>query len=41
VGFMGPRKPSSFCNCLVELEPLLYGGCWRENEVAQDDGKAN
>jgi hypothetical protein len=38
-GFMGSYKPSSFCICLVEQYPLLYGGCWREDEVAHDDGK--
>jgi hypothetical protein len=33
-GYMGSHKPSSLCNCLVKLQPLLYDGCLRENEVA-------
>jgi hypothetical protein len=24
---------------VFEPQPLLYGGYWRENEVAQDDGR--
>jgi hypothetical protein len=39
--FMGSRKSSSLCNCLVKPSPLLYGGCWRKNEVVQDDGRAD
>jgi hypothetical protein len=39
-GFMGPDKPSSFCNYYVE--PHLLASCgaftfWRENEVEGQD----
>jgi hypothetical protein len=39
-GFMGPDKPSSFCNYYVE--PHLLASCgaftfWRENEAEDQD----
>jgi hypothetical protein len=39
-GFMGPDKPSSFCNYYVEPHlPALCGAFtfWRENEVEGQD----
>jgi hypothetical protein len=40
LGFMGPDKPSDFCNYYVE--PYLHASCdvftfWRENEVKGQD----
>jgi hypothetical protein len=38
-GFMGPDKPSNLVTTLSNYLSLLRGGLWRENEVAQDDGR--
>jgi hypothetical protein len=37
--FMGPDKPSSLVTTLLNHPSLLRGGLWRENKVAQDDGR--
>jgi hypothetical protein len=38
-GFMRLGKPSSLVTTLSNHTSLLQGGLWRENEVAQDDGR--
>jgi hypothetical protein len=37
---MGPGKPSSPVTTLLDHTPFFEVVCWRENEVAQDDGRA-
>jgi hypothetical protein len=38
-GFMRLGKPSSLVTTLSNRTSLLQGGLWRENKVAQDDGR--
>jgi hypothetical protein len=38
-GFMGPCKLSSLVTILSNRTSLDRGGLWRENVVAQDDGR--
>jgi hypothetical protein len=39
LGFIGPVKLSSLVTNLSNHTSLLQGDLWRENEVAQDDGR--